>query len=552
MYCSAHFTAVLLTNSSQSESEGSSSSQEYMDDLRIDSLSSGSTDSTTSIQDLLLEAYQQIGDPDGLYGYGAGRLPDCMTRVKTYEHEGDWAKAVITYDIDISQTVTCPNIQILKVDSYMSEYTDTKKAVENFGAVHILDTCFEKLASTGQTEICPEIQELQYKNAWKTGQWTLDTNVCRNEEVLGFNQAIYLAISSLKDGHHSQAKTAVEAARNGFQETRIESPQCIYPVLSDLQCVSQITDFIRSDWMKAAEEDFEFLYPWDTIPLDDEQNKEFDFLEPTFSVRCSLLRMLYSKIAERAMSQLKDIHIDNMSLTRMLHGENTEAERLYPKVLSIYGDWLAETRSENPNVIMDQYLEKIAESEMEKLKQLGDVSKDRYYRTLLKQSDIDKEELKIMNEDRNKFLLKAVTNYIKCLKCGDKHDLRIFRLTSLWFNNSTLEEVNMEIEDCCQNIKSYKFLPLMYQLAARMDMKSTNYKFQDTLNKVIERAAVDHPYHTLFCVLALANAKKDTELLKTGQSAKRIQAAKNMIQKLRTGKTNVSDIVVNMEKLCEL
>ncbi|KAJ8314522.1 hypothetical protein KUTeg_006672 [Tegillarca granosa] len=191
---------------------------------------------------------------------------------------------------------------------------------------------------------------------------------------------------------------------------------------------------------------------------------------------------------------------------------------------------------------------KIAESEMEKLKQLGDVSKDRYYRTLLKQSDIDKEELKIMNEDRNKFLLKAVTNYIKCLKCGDKHDLRIFRLTSLWFNNSTLEEVNMEIEDCCQNIKSYKFLPLMYQLAARMDMKSTNYKFQDTLNKVIERAAVDHPYHTLFCVLALANAKKDTELLKTGQSAKRIQAAKNMIQKLRTGKTNVSDIVVNMEK----
>lgn len=52
-----------------------------MDDLRIDSLSSGSADSTmTSVQDLLLEAYQQIGDPDGLYGYGAGRLPDSMTR----------------------------------------------------------------------------------------------------------------------------------------------------------------------------------------------------------------------------------------------------------------------------------------------------------------------------------------------------------------------------------------------------------------------------------------------------------------------------------------
>ena len=31
---------------------------------------------------------------------------------------------------------------------------------------------------------------------------------------------------------------------------------------------------------------------------------------------------------------------------------------LYPSALCLYGSWLAETRSENPSVIMDSYLER--------------------------------------------------------------------------------------------------------------------------------------------------------------------------------------------------
>ena len=31
---------------------------------------------------------------------------------------------------------------------------------------------------------------------------------------------------------------------------------------------------------------------------------------------------------------------------------------LYPSALCLYGSWLAETRSENPSVIMDTYLER--------------------------------------------------------------------------------------------------------------------------------------------------------------------------------------------------
>lgn len=42
-----------------------------------------------------------------------------------------------------------------------------------------------------------------------------------------------------------------------------------------------------------------------------------------------------------------------------LQDENIDAAKFYPQVLSIYGNWLAETRSENPNVIMEEYLEKV-------------------------------------------------------------------------------------------------------------------------------------------------------------------------------------------------
>ena len=35
---------------------------------------------TLNVQDLLLEAYRQIGDPDGVYGCGAGRLADPVSR----------------------------------------------------------------------------------------------------------------------------------------------------------------------------------------------------------------------------------------------------------------------------------------------------------------------------------------------------------------------------------------------------------------------------------------------------------------------------------------
>lgn len=56
--------------------------------------------------------------------------------------------------------------------------------------------------------------------------------------------------------------------------------------------------------------------------------------------------------------------------------------------------------------------------------------------------ELDECALRALKEDRKRFLCKAVENYINCLLSGEEHDMWIFRLCSLWLENSGVSEVN--------------------------------------------------------------------------------------------------------------
>ena len=47
-------------------------------------------------------------------------------------------------------------------------------------------------------------------------------------------------------------------------------------------------------------------------------------------------------------------------------GDPSVPTQLYPQCLGLYGDWLAETQSENPSHIMDNYLAKVRGGERER------------------------------------------------------------------------------------------------------------------------------------------------------------------------------------------
>ena len=68
-------------------------------EIQIEGLSNQSTDSQSRgyCQTILLEAYREIGEPDGVYGVGVGYSSDVTTRIQTYEHEREFGKALCKF-----------------------------------------------------------------------------------------------------------------------------------------------------------------------------------------------------------------------------------------------------------------------------------------------------------------------------------------------------------------------------------------------------------------------------------------------------------------------
>ena len=84
---------VRFNSASLFESEDTSTLSQ---DTQLEALSdhSGSSGVKTCCQRLLFEAYRSIGEPDAVYGVGTGYSSDAITRVKAYEYEGEFSKAL--------------------------------------------------------------------------------------------------------------------------------------------------------------------------------------------------------------------------------------------------------------------------------------------------------------------------------------------------------------------------------------------------------------------------------------------------------------------------
>lgn len=66
----------------------------------------------------------------------------------------------------------------------------------------------------------------------------------------------------------------------------------------------------------------------------------------------------------------------------------------------------------------------------------------RYTVKVQRELELDEGAIQALTEDRKRFLCKAVENYISCLLSGEEHDMWIFRLCSLWLENSGVDRVN--------------------------------------------------------------------------------------------------------------
>ncbi|XP_022845090.1 serine/threonine-protein kinase ATM isoform X2 [Olea europaea var. sylvestris] len=131
---------------------------------------------------------------------------------------------------------------------------------------------------------------------------------------------------------------------------------------------------------------------------------------------------------------------------------------------------------------------------------------------LQKQLAMYKEEAEKLQEDTDNFLCTALEGYKQCLIIGDKYDVRVvFRLVSLWFNLSSRQIVVDGMLGTIREVQSYKFIPLVYQIASRMGGTKDilgHKSFQFALVSLVKKMAINHPYHTIFQLLALSNGDR--------------------------------------------
>uniref|UniRef100_A0A8C3EGG5 non-specific serine/threonine protein kinase n=1 Tax=Corvus moneduloides TaxID=1196302 RepID=A0A8C3EGG5_CORMO len=659
--CAAHFTALLYAEIyadkiNRDKQQESLTFEEESQRTPITTLNEKSKEETgISLQDLLMDIYRSIGEPDSLYGCGGGRMLQPLARIRTYEHEAVWEKALVTYDLETSLSPSTRQAGIIE-------------ALQNFGLCHTLSMYLKGLEREN-TEWCAELREIRYQAAWRNMQWRLHKQPV---EGPGYHESLYDALQSLRDKEFSAFHDSLKDARvNEVEELckgSLESVYSLYPTLCRLQLIGELENagllFSRSVTTQQLN-DVYLKWQRQSQLLKD---SDFHFQEPIMALRTVILEILLEKesentkrecikdlltkhlvelsrlartakntqLPERAMFQIKQ-HNPNgngvsewqleeaqvfwakkeeslalnilKTMIKKLDADWFQVENdphlklMYTECLRLCGTWLAETCLENPTVIMQKYLEKAVEiaaspsgdssdelkkGKMKAFLSLARFSDNQYQRienymkssefenkqALLKKAkeevglirerrvqtnkytvkvqrelELDEGAIQALTEDRKRFLCKAVENYISCLLSGEEHDMWIFRLCSLWLENSGVDRVNEMMKKNAQKIPSYKFLPLMYQLAARMGTKMMGgLGFHKVLNNLMARISLDHPHHTLFIILALANAGKDELLTKPDaiRTNKLIKNAPKEISQLDVDRMEAASTIMNV------
>ncbi|XP_034556513.1 serine-protein kinase ATM [Notolabrus celidotus] len=643
--CSAHFTALLYTEiyvdkikadmedncRTKSRATRKLNFEESSQNFTISSLTEKSMEDTKiSLQELLIEVYRSIGEPDSLYGCGGETLTSPLTRIRTYEHEAMWGKALTSYDLHSSLPDVVRQVGIVE-------------GLQNFGLSSILATYMRGLESEG-VEWGAELSELRFQAAWRNMQWDCEVSERSDKSKPGFHESVFCSLQALRDKEFSIFDETMKQARVAEVEElcrgSLEAVSSLYPALRNLQSIRELESVKRL-----------FSRPFSDLTLKDVCSKwgqhlqllvdrDFSLVEPILATRsvaqhtlmgrvgdpdstqylrsvltdhlmelCQLARKAgNTQMAERAVFQIKQQGTGGswasspvsswqleeaqvfwakgeqglaLGLLRQMINNLEDKVDMNPALVPVYteclrlcGNWLAETCLENPGVILEKYLERAVEviegesgahdsrleaqrteaflslarfsdaqyqsidkymnsSEfenkqalLEKAKEEVDlmrerkVTSNRYTIKVQRELELDEKALSNLQADRQRFLCKAVENYIQCLEQGEEHDTWVFRLASLWLENADVKAVNVMMKKGVKQIPSYKFLPLMYQLAARMGTKiasgvTEETGFHDVLNALICRASLEHPHHTLFIIFALVNANKDENFCKS-------------------------------------
>jgi hypothetical protein len=140
----------------------------------------------------------------------------------------------------------------------------------------------------------------------------------------------------------------------------------------------------------------------------------------------------------------------------------------------------------------------------------GHSKKDHFVRRLEKQIEIDKQMVASTLSEMSKLKSESIHNYLKVLIHSEyRTEHSLYRFFSLWFSSSGESMINQLVADELPKVPTKTFLPLMYQITARLFSQNRDDElFFRTLMLFVQNLVLDYPFHTLGYVLALRNVSK--------------------------------------------
>nr|XP_031830614.1 uncharacterized protein LOC116426162 isoform X4 [Nomia melanderi] len=593
-----------------------------------------------------IEASKCLGDFDAIHGTGSSHLQEHSTRIQHYVHTHKWDKVILAQDVELS----FGNMTVIK---------EMTNGLHQSGFQYLLSNLICTMSKNNE-----EIDEdIQYECSWRLSNWNFSeinqSLYMKNDYKLksqitesDYHFYHYQALKYFHEGNEIGIQNAIENARisiiKALRNVSLESSKTIYEKLMQLQLIREIEELS----LAKPDEYEKLLKKWKQQDITN--FNEFQYIEPvltqrtimyqindTLALNMQLKDALFntyldiSKIAadkenlhiatrslavlakqtdlpqkiqdqllyqESLLTRLRnDLKIGRFLLRNLIH-KNTLDINLRAQVLRVYGDWMAETKSENPQTVIKNYYLKsidistsIDEQTVDSIKNLHNtqvalarfadaqfeqictymkstqfeslkecvtystegvnmhsISKDKDVRRALilnqKQHINDVAELEHIQRERDNYLSLALQYYLLVLQQSEDYNLLIFRVVALWLDNIKQKEVNDLLNANLNKISSFKFIPLIPQLAAHInDVFDT---FSEKIYTIMKHCALEHPHHTLPVLLALKNLYGDYEYNTTQMNKTlepRVLGARKLLHELT--KSNISTIVHEMDKL---
>ncbi|PIO33252.1 hypothetical protein AB205_0126100 [Aquarana catesbeiana] len=361
-----------------------------------------------SLQDLLMDIYRSIGEPDSLYGCGGGKMLHPLARIRTYEHEAMWGKALVTYDLETSLPSATRQAGIMQ-------------ALQNFGLSHMLSTYLRGLEHENE-DWSSELQEIRFQAAWRNMQWDQSSSYKGDVAGPGYHGSLYRAIQSLRDKEFSTFRDHIKVKEvEELCKGSLESVYSLYPTLCRLQAIGELENAGQMFSRSVTELQLNDMYTKWEQQSQILKDSDFGFQEPALTLRSVILETMLEKNGpnQNALKPIFTRHLVHLSQTARtasntqlpekaifkvkqhnsahfivsewqleeaqvfwakkehslalgilsqmvdkLESNSLEVENdpnlqlIYVECMRLSGNWLSETCLASPTVIMQNYLEK--------------------------------------------------------------------------------------------------------------------------------------------------------------------------------------------------